>query len=56
MVPAMIIFGLALIKGLWIIMNFMELRHAPALWRSLLIGWLVFVTSMIMFAYWLSLR
>jgi cytochrome c oxidase subunit 4 len=53
--PVLAIFGMALVKGWWIIEDFMELRHAPALWRRLLIGWLLFVIGMILLAYWLAL-
>jgi len=34
----------------------MELRHAPALWRWLLQGWLVLVTTGIVLAYWIGQR
>jgi hypothetical protein len=34
----------------------MELRHAPALWRRLLVGWLVLVTTGILLAYWIGQR
>ena len=56
MVPVLIIFGTSLIKGLVVIIDFMELRHAPKLWLNLLVGWLGFVISMILLAYWLGLR
>lgn len=56
MLPVLGIFGIAFVKG-WVIINdFMELRHAPRLWRNLLLAWLLVVTSMILLAYWLSLR
>ena len=38
-----LIFALAVIKGTGVILDFMELRHAPALWRWLLLGWLCLV-------------
>ncbi len=56
MVPVLIIFGVSLIKGLVVICDFMELRHAPSLWLNLLVGWLGFVISMILLAYWIGLR
>jgi hypothetical protein len=34
----------------------MELRHAPAMWKIFLVGWLGFVLGMIMLAYWIGLR
>lgn len=56
MLPVLGIFGIAFAKG-WVIINdFMELRHAPKLWRNLLLGWLLVVIGMILLAYWLSLR
>lgn len=56
MAPVLLMFGMAFIKGLLVIYDFMELRHAPRLWKLLLVGWLVFVTSMIVLAYWIGLR
>lgn len=54
MVPVFIIFGVSFFKGLAVINDFMELRYAPALWRNLLVGWLGFVISMTLLAYWLG--
>jgi hypothetical protein len=54
MVTVSLIFGFALFKGLGVILDFMDLRHAPALWRNLLVGWLVFVIGMILLAYWIG--
>jgi len=56
MVPVFLIFGVSLFKGLGVVLDFMDLRHAPALWRYLLLGWLVFVIGMILLAYWLGLQ
>ncbi len=42
------------LKGHWIIQDFMGLRHAPALWRRLLHGWLFLVTGLIFLAYWMA--
>lgn len=55
LLPVLVIFGLAVFKGAWVIVDFMDLRHAPALWRRLLLGWLLAVTSVIMLAYWLGM-
>jgi hypothetical protein len=56
MVPVLVIFGASIAKG-WVVINdFMEVRHAPSLWRNLLAGWLGFVISMILLAYWMGLR
>jgi len=55
MAPVLAIFALAVFKGLWVMYEFMGLRHAPAMWRRLLLGWLIVVTSLILLAYWLGL-
>ncbi|MDA0188779.1 MAG: cytochrome C oxidase subunit IV family protein [Proteobacteria bacterium] len=52
----LIMLGLALVKGWLVIYDFMELRHAPMLWKTLLLGWLVFVLGMIVLAYWMGLH
>jgi len=39
-----LVFGLALAKGVWVIDLFMGLRTAPALWRRVLLGWLLVLT------------
>ena len=44
------------IKGRLVILDFMELRQAPRMWRLLLEGWMLLVGSLILLAYWLSLR
>jgi len=56
MASVLAMFGIAFIKGLWVIYDFMDLRHAPKLWKRLLVGWLIFVTGMIVLAYWIGLR
>lgn len=56
MAPVFIIFGCSLFKGVGVIIDYMALRHAPPLWRNLLLGWLVFVISMILLAYWIGLH
>lgn len=48
--------AIAFIKGRLVILDFMELRAAPRLWRVLLEGWLVLVSALILLAYWISLR
>ncbi len=47
---------IAFIKGRLVILDFMELRAAPRLWRVLLEGWLILVSSLILLAYWMSLK
>ena len=56
MASVFLIFGFALFKGVGVILDFMDLRHAPALWRNLLIGWLGFVVGMILLVYWIGQR
>lgn len=56
LMPVLGIFGIAFVKAWVIIQDFMELRHAPKLWRNLLLAWLLVVISMIVLAYWLGLR
>jgi hypothetical protein len=55
MIPVLMIFGLSLIKGLWVINDFMALRHAPILWLRVMVAWLSFVIGLILLAYWISL-
>ena len=50
-----LVFGLAWLKGLGVILEFMELRHAPRLWKGLLIGWLSVVVALIALAYWMGI-
>ncbi len=47
----LVMFGLSLVKGLMVILDFMELRRAPWLWPALMIGWLVVVIGFIVSAY-----
>ena len=47
---------IAFIKGRLVILDFMELRGAPRLWRFLLEGWMLLVSALILLAYALSLR
>ena len=47
---------IAFIKGRLVILDFMELREAPKLWRILLEGWLILVSGLILMAYWISIR
>lgn len=56
MAPVLIMFGLAFAKGFWVVYDFMEVRHAPPLWKRLLLGWLVLVVSAILLAYWIGQR
>ena len=47
---------IAFVKGRLVILDFMELRGAPKLWRILLEGWMILVGSLILIAYFMSLR
>jgi hypothetical protein len=50
-----LVFGLAWFKGVGVILEFMELRHAPPLWRRALIGGLSLIVALILLAYWMAL-
>jgi hypothetical protein len=54
MSPVLVIFFLSFAKGWWVINDFMALRHAPALWRRVVVGWLGIVTCLILLAYWIG--
>ena len=47
--------AIAFVKGRLVILDFMELRDAPLMWRLLFEGWLVLVGALILLAYWISL-
>lgn len=51
---AITIMLLALVKGLGVAREFMELKSAPPLWRWLVQGWLLLVTGLILLTYWMS--
>lgn len=40
------------IKGRLVVLDFMELRHAPPLWRRIIEGWLMLVTTLMLVAYY----
>jgi hypothetical protein len=46
------ILGIAAIKGIWIIREFMALRRIKVLWPALVIGWLLVVLTIIAATYW----
>lgn len=50
-----VLFALTFAKGLVVILDFLELRHAPPLWRWLVLVWLALVLGGIVLAYWISL-
>ncbi len=55
MASVLVMLTMSFAKGMWVIYDFMELRHAPSMWRFLVGGWLVFVIAMIALAYWIGL-
>lgn len=50
-----LILALALVKGWWIIREFMMLRRADFRWTALVAGWLFFVLILIAVTYWKAL-
>lgn len=44
------------VKGWLIIYDFMALRRVKALWRGLVLGWLLLTLAVILLAYWLGLK
>ncbi len=46
-VATLAVLALAAVKGVLIALDYMELRHAPALWRRVVMGWLVVVLGVI---------
>ena len=45
---------LTVVKGVLVIQVFLEMRHAPPLWRWLLLGWLALVMALVALAYLLG--
>lgn len=57
LLSAAIVLGLAAFKGALIALDYMELRHAPRLWRLLVLGWLALVMALLLGASaWHALR
>lgn len=48
--------AIAFIKGRLVILDFMELRGAPLMWRILFEGWLIVVSGLILLAYLISVK
>ena len=46
--------AIAYVKGRLIILDFMELRRAPLLWRGILEGWLLGASVLVFAVYWLG--
>ena len=55
MAVALAVLGQAFAKGLVVALDFLELREAPAMWRWLVIGWLVLVLGLVLLAYTMGL-
>lgn len=47
-----LIFGLAVLKGRWVLLDYMALRQAPRLWRRLMLGWLFVLVALIVLIRW----
>lgn len=56
--PAIValLFVLAFVKGSLVILDFMAVRHAPRMWRYVMLGWLGAVCTLIGLAYWTGLN
>ncbi|MDB5977659.1 MAG: hypothetical protein JWR07_4419 [Nevskia sp.] len=46
--------AIACFKGRLVILDFMELRHAPRIWRAVIEGWLLLVSLLVLAVYWYS--
>ena len=46
--------AIAWFKGRLVVLDFMELRHAPTAWRLLIEGWLLLVTGLIFVFYFIG--
>lgn len=53
---AVLLFAIAVAKGLGVVWHFMELRHAPPLWQRLMLGWLLGVSALIVVVWLLPPR
>lgn len=51
-----LLLALAYIKSALVILDFMAIRHAPKLWRIVMLGWLTAVCLLIGLAYWKGLN
>lgn len=49
-----LMFLLAYAKGIIVILDFMELRHAPTMWRVVLVGWSTITVLGILLAWWIG--
>jgi len=49
-----VVFALAWLKGLGVLLEFMELRHAPAAWRWALVAGFSVIVAGVLLAAWLG--
>lgn len=54
--PVFLVLGLAAVKAAAVVWEFMEIAHAPVLWKRLLLGWLAVVVSGIALAHAIGQR
>ena len=47
--------AIAYFKGRLVILDFMELRDAPTIWRAVVEGWLLLVSILVLAVHWFSL-
>jgi hypothetical protein len=47
--------AIAWFKGRLVVLDFMELRHAPVVWRTLIEGWLVLIVGCLFAGYYIGL-
>jgi hypothetical protein len=52
--PGAATLALAYAKGRLVVLDFMELRHAPPLWRGIVEGWLLVVSLSLLAIYWMG--
>jgi hypothetical protein len=46
--------AIAYLKGRLVVLDYMEMRNAPLVWRALLEGWLILVSTCLFVAYYLG--
>lgn len=57
LVTAGVVLLLAVLKGWYIVQDFMELRHGPRLWRYLMLAWIVVMAALLFGAsLWYTLK